>query len=589
MREKNPLRPLFSGLVILAAVILLCAESSAQEADLECMLDVAAKTVPLPAIFKPNTDLSGRGLHRDVTWPQEAAAPEALEAWQKEIGFPGTYRLKYNLWEIYQLSKNKNLQNKLLANYEKIIKSVSDSGGVVILDIFGTPAGLARVLDKRCPPADLRGFKQLIKGIIRDLSCNKKYNIWYEVWNAPDAADFFLGRLKDYLSLYRTVAEAVKELKYETKVYIPVGGPGASSWFGSPEKNTISTPENSLIYELIKFCYRNRLPLDFISWHGYSTDPREEAAATIYKKKSPLTLIREWLSYFRFDRNTPLLVDEWNFGSSGNILPERSEKSCIAASYIFSRLKNMYEAGLDNQIYFCLEDFQANKEGIEKNTGIFSFDSEYSGYKGTPKAAYAAFRMLAGLKGQMYPLSLNDDFMGVLATRSDDALAIIIYNYIDPGTFTSYIWRNIATLAASERKAVLKLADSGMIDKVKEGTQDIAGLRVSPRIKSFLFKAKELSLKASGHAVADRGLKINFKNLQGAYLYERFDLDSSYAARAKIEPIESKEIVASAALQESISLSPYSAQMIVLKKKPPEALEAAPSELLQVPAGAEQQ
>ncbi len=39
--------------------------------------------------------------------------------------------------------------------------------------------------------------------------------------------------------------------------------------------------------------------------------------------------------------------------------------------------------------------FQNNKEGLVRNVGIFSYDSEHSVYKGSPKAVYNAFRMLA--------------------------------------------------------------------------------------------------------------------------------------------------------------------------------------------------
>ena len=35
-------------------------------------------------------------------------------------------------------------------------------------------------------PEDIREYKALIKNIIRELSCKKRYTIWYEFWNAPD-------------------------------------------------------------------------------------------------------------------------------------------------------------------------------------------------------------------------------------------------------------------------------------------------------------------------------------------------------------------------------------------------------------------
>src|SRR3989338_7088643 len=137
----------------------------AQDGDLELSLDVNSSTVPLPKIFKPNIDLSGRGFNRDSLWPQELAAKDLLAIWQKDIGFNGFYRLQYNLWEIDQLSKNRQLQNKLLSNYESVIKNISDNGGTVILDLFGTPAGMGKVLDKNSPPADIREFKSLVKGV----------------------------------------------------------------------------------------------------------------------------------------------------------------------------------------------------------------------------------------------------------------------------------------------------------------------------------------------------------------------------------------------------------------------------------------
>ncbi len=138
--------------------------------ELELTIDTNANTISLPGIFKPNIDLSGRGAYEQTSWPQELAAQEVLDIWQKDIGFNGVYRIQYNLWEIYELAKYKETQDKLLANYEEIIKKISDAGGIVILDVFGTPAGLGKVLDKKSPFYDYRSFKELIKSHMRNLS-----------------------------------------------------------------------------------------------------------------------------------------------------------------------------------------------------------------------------------------------------------------------------------------------------------------------------------------------------------------------------------------------------------------------------------
>ena len=550
---------------------LLLTVSFAQEPELEFSVDVTASTVPLPKIFRPCIDISGRGLYPQASWPESLAAPEVLDIWQKEIGFSGIYRLQYNLWEIGQLAKIKAAQANLLNNYEGVIKKISDAGGIVILNIFGTPAGMGKILDKKSPPRDLKEFKALIKSRIRNLSCNKRYNIWYEIWSAPDLDDFFLGRKQEYLNIYRMAGEAIKELEAEYKIHIPLGGPSVSWWFQDIDGNTIITPERSFIYDLIKFCYRYKLPLDFIAWHAYSTDPKAEKELTEYKKNS-LALIRDWLSYFNFDKNLPLVVDEWNFDQGANYSPARKENSNIAASYLPSRMKNMYESGLNYQIYFSLEDFQNNRENVVRNVGIFWYDPHSPDYKGGPKAVYNVFRMLSLLEGNMFSAASkpqNNEFVDMLATKGQERIAILLYNYIDPDIATNYISRNIVTINSAGRKILLRLIKNNQLKKILRKELDLKRLRLTKQVKALMNKAIELNAVAEKCKSEARNVKISFKNLKGDYLFERYAVDSSCGAGCAFEPVEQKEVNAQGAYQEALTMQPYSVQMIVLKNKPP--------------------
>jgi xylan 1,4-beta-xylosidase len=569
------------GLVFLFCLSILLTSSHgsyAQEKELELSLDPDSATVVLPAIFKPNIDLGGRGFSPKGSWPQELAAQEVLDIWQKDIGFNGIYRLQYNLWNINQLAKDKDLQEELLGNYESIIKKISDSGGIVILDLFSTPAGLGKVLDKRSPPWDQAALKELIKGHIRYLSCQKKYNIWYEVWSAPDLEDFFLGKKIEYFLIYRLVAESVKELEAETKIHILVGGPSVSSWFQNLNGNTVLRPENSLVYELIKFCYRNHLPLDFISWHSYSTDPKIDNEATVYKKTT-VNLIRDWLSFFHFDRNLPLIIDEWNYDRYGNILEERKEKSYIAASYIPARLKQMYQAEINYQLYFCLEDFQNNFAGVTRNTGAFWFNPESSEYKGGSKCIYNLFRMLNKLGNKFFTSlpKLEDEFVGIIATRGDDYLAILVYNYLDQDISRNYLSRNISGLSGSEIKSILDFIQTRKLDKILNNEISIDSLRVSAREKALLNKTKELNMHYLKFNATARNLKLGIKNLKSSYLYQRYVIDSSCSLDCEFAPLEKKELGPTDLYQETLVLNPYSVQLIILKEKAKESETITPA------------
>jgi hypothetical protein len=556
----------------------ICHSGLTQGSDLELTIDLDAKTEPLPKVFRPNIDLSGRGFHHDVTWPQNMAAKEVLEAWHKDIGFNGVFRMQYNLWEISQLAKDPESQNKLLNSYYNIMKDITDAGGIIILDIFGTPAGLGEVLDKKNPPRDLRAFKVLIKNAIRELSCIRRYNIWYEVWTAPDLEDFFLGRKQEYFNLYRAVAEAAVELKNETKVYIPVGGPSTSWWFQNFDNNTIAMPERSLIYELIKYCYRYRLPLDFISWHGFSTDSQAEKESSIYKKTA-ISLIRDWLSYFNLDINTPLIVDEWNYDRGTNVSLEREKNSHICASYIPSRIKDMYEAGLNYQLYFSLEDFYCEKEQVIRNVGIFSFEPHgNSQYKGSPKATYNIFKMLTQLGDNLFSSKLEDEFAGVIATKTGDGIVLVIYNYIDPEIGINYLSKNIANLNNAERKKILRIIQSRKLEQVLQHQLDISKLRLAHKLKALVKKALELSDLAKTYEQNNRNIKLIIKNLKENYLYQRYTIDSSCSSNCDFAPVEEKETGSAMLYQETLALKPYSVHMIVLKKKPPEPTRAETAE-----------
>ncbi len=540
---------------------------------IELSLDVNSKTVPLPKIFSPNIDLSGRGFHKDPAWPYHIASPGTIDTWASQIGFKGIYRMHWNFWEIEQARSNPGLYKQLLANYESVLRKVTDAGGTVILSLFGTPPGMGDVLDKRSPPSNPKQWKQMVKNTMRYLSCQKRYRIWYEIWDSPDTDNFFLGTEEDYLGLYRMAAEAARELnneKYQrkNKIYISIGGPSVTWWFQSATgDNTIRTPEKSLIYALIKLCRTRKLPIDFLSWHAYSTDPRADKAATTYNKL-PAGLVRDWLKYFRIRNDVFLIVDEWNYDSGLNMLQERDGRSQIGASYIPARIKNMGESGLDGQVFYCLEDFQNNKEGINSNRGVFRYEDKNSTYKGTPKSIYTVMLMLNALGSSQYTsLALNDEFVGAIATRKGDDIILLIWNYIDPDAGRNLLSRSIATLNDKGQAALVGIVKSGKLDDTlmqKVPVEEPA----TEKLKALFKKVFESAASASASLEHARDVKITLSNLKGDYLYRRYVVDDSCVpAYCPFVPVEEKQVLADNLYQETQSLKPYSVSLLVLQRK----------------------
>ncbi len=78
---------------------------------------------------------------------------------------------------------------------------------------------------------------------------------WYfEVWNEPNLKVFFDGTQADYFRLYAETARAIKSVCPDYRV----GGP--------------ATAGNAWIPQFIDYCFKNHVPLDFISTHDYAVN-----------------------------------------------------------------------------------------------------------------------------------------------------------------------------------------------------------------------------------------------------------------------------------------------------------------------------
>jgi len=563
----------------LTASLFFCRPSFAQEEKketpvrIEFSLDVSGQTSPRPKIFAPSIDLSGRGGGFDPSRPQSAAGDEPFRRWSEEIGFPGYYRLQFDLWETAQLKDNSEALEKQTAYYRGIIDKICSSGGTVIMTFFGTPAGMGKVLDKRSQLLDPQEFRKLVKKYIREFRNDK---VWFEVWSAPDLDDFFLGSTQDYLLLYRSVAEAVKEVENEDKVQIYLGGPGTSWWYQNPEGNTVAAPEKSLIYELIRYCSRYGLPLDFITWHAYSTDPFAEQYNTAYNKL-PVELIREWLSYFNLSKDTPLIIDEWNYDNGLNLPQERSERGNIAASYIPARLKGMQSCGVDGQIYYCMEDFHSNKKHVTRNIGAFWFDSRG---KGGPKAAYSVFRMLQSLGDNFYqlsPPSAGKGDVGMLAGRDGQRVNVLVYNYVNPEAARDMLSRSVGSLNAAERKILLRMIKDGTYGRLLSRQTDAQSLwGVTKRLRSLLADAVARNDEIEKKKSSVQPLRITLKNIKGDYLTRKYVVDFSCVKDCVFSPAQERTVSCSGTLEETAELPAYSVMLFSFEPKPAEP-PAAPA------------
>jgi xylan 1,4-beta-xylosidase len=105
------------------------------------------------------------------------------------------------------------------------------------------------------PPKDYEKWGELMRRLV--LHFTERYGAdevktWYfEVWNEPNLNYFWSGSQEEYFKLYKYAALAIKGVNKDYRV----GGP--------------ATAGAAWVPDMISFCYKNSLPLDFVSTHSY--------------------------------------------------------------------------------------------------------------------------------------------------------------------------------------------------------------------------------------------------------------------------------------------------------------------------------
>ena len=237
------------------------------------------------------------------------------------------------------------------------------------------------------PPKKYEKWDALIKALVQhwtDRYGADEVKTWrFEVWNEPNLNIFWRlaekDRLPEYLKLYEHTAKAVKSVNKD----YPVGGPsGAGPVF---------------IEELIDYCNKKKVPLDFITYHTYGLGDGPSGLDQYGNRK---LFLHPSLHYVCDSANQPLpaivkkgkkklpvYITEWN-SSYSPVDPVHD--SFFAGPFILEQLRNT--EALDSMSFWTFTDiFEENGPAPRPFHGGFGLIS----YQGIPKAAYWAYKYLS--------------------------------------------------------------------------------------------------------------------------------------------------------------------------------------------------
>jgi xylan 1,4-beta-xylosidase len=185
------------------------------------------------------------------------------------------------------------------------------------------------------PPKDYNKWEDFIRNLTLHFTeryGSEEVKTWYfEVWNEPNLHQFWSGTQEEYFKLYKYTVQAIKSVN---KAY-RVGGPATAGAAWEPE--------------MIDFCSKNALPLDFISTHSYGVKQGyldEFGNAGTILDKNPLSVSGDILQSRKEIASSPMPNLELHYTEwSSSYTPfDPIHDSYHQAAYVLEKIKQVGNA-----------------------------------------------------------------------------------------------------------------------------------------------------------------------------------------------------------------------------------------------------
>lgn len=264
------------------------------------------------------------------------------------------------------------------------------------------------------PPADYDPWGTLIRKLVGHWV--ERYGIaevrqwFFEVWNEPNLRAFWTGTQEDYFTLYSRTAQAIKSVDPSLRV----GGP--------------ATAMTAWVDELLDYCERQRVPVDFISTHIYPTDPLgfEGADTEEQLANSPRDLMRDRAKLVReHARDRPVYFTEWNISSNPR---DHYHDEPFAAAFA-AKIALETDAFVDGYSFWTFTDiFEENYFPSVPFHGGFGLLNLH----GIPKPAYRAFQLLHALGSELLPVAGSHETVNAWVVRKGRSVTVFLTNHAQP-------------------------------------------------------------------------------------------------------------------------------------------------------------
>lgn len=332
---------------------------------------------------------------------------------------------------------------------DQSIDLITRAGARPLLSLAFKPKLLFPVVDENIvEPQDYTKWEALIFALVTHYKQRGLKGLYWEVANEPDQGEEggcpYRFKPENYTRYYQHTAAAVLRADPTAKV----GGPALAGW------------KSPILPALIAFCAQKNVPLHFVSWHTYDSDP-VRIQGTI---KGVKTLLEAYPTL-----KPETILDEWNMALT---VPPKNPQ--IQPCFIAETAWRMKEAGLDYSCYYHIRDYHVDRDRFAK---FFSHQGasfmaawwnrmpQYDGlfdYQNVMRPSYFTFQLLSRLTGDRLPVESNLEAVHAFLTydKSYDIYSLLVWNFSADSIHVEVEARDLPVMLVAKRRQLDAAAPS---------------------------------------------------------------------------------------------------------------------------------
>jgi xylan 1,4-beta-xylosidase len=363
------------------------------------------------------------------------------------------------------------------------------------------------------PPKDFNKWEAFIKNLVEHFT--ERYGVeevktWYfEVWNEPNLSPgFWSSTREEYFKLYKYTASAVKSVNLAYKV----GGPGTA---GAAWET-----------EMIEFCKKDNVPIDFISTHSYGVNQGfldEFGNSGTALSKDPMSVSGDVLQSRKEiamskKSNLELHYTEW---SSSYTPADPLHDSYHEAAYILEKLKQVGNSVQSMSYWVFTDIFEEPGPRYTPFHGGFGLLT----IQGINKPAFYAYQFLNKL-GNTQLVNKDSRSWGTKNAHGDIQLLLWDFTYTLPDSTNNqnYYIKDLPAKAKGKVKINLTNVPAG---KYKMEIYKV-GYRANDAYTSYLDMGKPAQLNKQ------QVEKLKSKNNGSPFVRETISVKSNFSKELEV-------------------------------------------------------